>query len=197
MKQSLAVRPAIEGDRATIATMLARAFAEDPVVSFMIPNPEARQRQLPRLFSLLTASDLKSGRGYLVGEGAAATLWRAPGQAKVGLFEMLLNAPALINALRGALPRALRISGAVEHRFPAEPFHYLHYVGCDPSAQGQGLGSAAIRAGLAAVPPGLPCYLETGNESNLALYQRFGFEVSAEWRVPKGPRFWSMRRPAA
>ncbi|OAN64069.1 GNAT family N-acetyltransferase [Sphingomonas sp. TDK1] len=197
MERSIAVRPASEGDRATIATMLARAFAEDPIFSFILPDPSARQHQLPRLFSLLTASDLKGGRGFLVEEGAAVTLWRAPGRAKVGLIEMLLNGPALIGALRGALPRALRVSGAVEHRFPAEPFHYLHIAGCDPAAQGRGLGGAAIRAGLAAVPPGMPCYLETGTESNLGLYQRFGFAVSEEWRVPNGPRLWSMRRAAA
>ncbi|WP_294334396.1 GNAT family N-acetyltransferase [uncultured Sphingomonas sp.] len=109
---------------------------------------------------------------------------------------MLANAPGLVRALGGSLFRALRASAAVEAHFPAEPFHYLHIAGCDPAAQGQGLGGAAIRAGLAAAP-GVPCYLETATERNLGLYQRFGFVVTESWRVPEGPPLWSIRRAAA
>ncbi len=197
MERAIAVRLATEKDRAIIAPMLARAFAEDPVFAFIFPNQEARQQQLRRLFSLLIASDLRSGGGFVVEEGAAATLWRAPGQAKVGWLEMLWNSPALVHALGTSLIRALRTSAAVERRFPAQPFTYLHIAGCDPAAQGRGLGGAAIRAGLVAAQPGMPCYLETPTEANIGLYQRFGFSVTAEWRVPDGPRLWSMVRPPA
>jgi hypothetical protein len=31
---------------------------------------------------------------------------------------------------------------------------------------------------------GTPCYLETNAEKNLAIYQRFGFEVISEDRMP-------------
>jgi hypothetical protein len=63
--------------------------------------------------------------------------------------------------------------------------------------QGKGFGGTAIRAGLAAAPPGMPCYLETATEANLPIYAGLGFEVTSEWRVPRiGLRFWSMLRPA-
>lgn len=196
MERPIDTRSAVREDVAGIAAMLGRAFAEDPVFCFIFPNKEARQRQLPRLFALLAESDLKGGYGVLAGDGAAVTLWRSPGQAKVGWGEMLLHTPGLVRALGGSLFRALRASGAVEAHFPAEPFHYLHIAGCDPAAQGKGLGGAAIRAGLAAAPPGVPCYLETATERNLGLYQRFGFVVTDSWRVPDGPPLWSMRRTA-
>lgn len=197
MDRATAVRLATEQDRAIIAPMFARAFAQDPAYAFIFPNAETRQRQLSRLFSLVTASDLRSGHGFVIDEGAAVTLWRAPGQAKVGWVEMLQNGPALLQTLGGSLVRGLRASAAVEHRFPSEPFHYLHIVACDPALQGRGLGGAAIRAGLAAVPPGMPCYLETATEAKIGLYQHFGFEVTEAWCLPGGPPMWSMRRPAA
>lgn len=173
--------------------MLGRAFADDPAFAYIFPDPEARQQRLPRLFALLLDSDLRGGQGFVAGE-AALTLWRAPGRAVVGWGEMLAHAPALVAALGGAIPRALRVAAAIESRFPAEPFHYLHIAGCDPAAQGMGLGGAAIRAGIAATPPGVPCYLETATESNVGLYGRYGFVVQEEFRVPGGPRFWSMLR---
>ncbi len=42
----------------------------------------------------------------------------------------------------------------------------------------------------------LPAYLETATEANIALYAAFGFVVTHEWTVWKGPRCWSMLREA-
>lgn len=195
---SAGIRPASKQDRAGIATMLARAFAGDPAFAHIFPDPELRVRRLPRLFGLIHDSDIRAGSIFVTPGGEAATLWRAPGRATTGLGEMLAHAVPLVAALGRALPRALSVSRAIEMHFPKHPFWYLHVAGCDPAAQGKGLGGAAIRAGIAAAPAGVPCYLETATEANIGLYARFGFETIGEWRVPLGgPRFWSMARPAA
>lgn len=196
MDRPIVPRSAVRDDCPRISEMLGRAFADDPVFAYIFPDRETRQRQLPRLFALLVESDLRSGFGTLVGDAAAVSLWRHPGRARVGWLELLANAPRLVGALGGALFRALRASAAVEAHFPAEPFHYLHIVGCDPAVQGTGLGGAVIRAGLAATPPGVPCCLETPIEAHLGLYQHFGFVITNEYRIPDGPLLWSMRRPA-
>jgi hypothetical protein len=41
---------------------------------------------------------------------------------------------------------------------------------------------------------GLPAYLETQKESNLAFYGRYGFEVADEIRLPNCPPAWTMMR---
>lgn len=42
---------------------------------------------------------------------------------------------------------------------------------------------------------GVACYLETQNESNIAVYQRFGFQVVSAEVVPGHDlRIWAMRR---
>ncbi|HWK35122.1 MAG TPA: GNAT family N-acetyltransferase, partial [Sphingomonas sp.] len=83
---------------------------------------------------------------------------------------------------------------AIDAHFPKGAFWYLHIAGCDPAHQGRGLGGAAIRAGFDAR---VPTYLETPVEGYVPLYQRLGFTLTGDWRVPGGgPRFWSMWRDA-
>jgi predicted N-acetyltransferase YhbS len=88
----------------------------------------------------------------------------------------------------------------LERRHPRKPHMYLSVLGTEPSAQGRGLGSAAISPGLAfADAEGLPAFLESSKERNLDFYARFGFRVMGELRLPGGgPPMWPMwREPAA
>lgn len=147
--------------------MLARAFAEDPAFSYIFPDPATRARKLPRLFALLYDSDGKAGMRLVSAGGDAATLWRAPGRARVGWLEMLGRAGPLLAALGPALGRALRTGEAIDAHMPEGAFWYLHIAGCDPAAQGRGLGGAAVRAGLERAARRLRCYLETATEANL------------------------------
>jgi ribosomal protein S18 acetylase RimI-like enzyme len=78
------------------------------------------------------------------------------------------------------------------------PYWYLLVVGVDPAFQARGIGGRLIAPVLhRADEQGLPCYLETETESNVAFYQRRGFVVVAEKDVP-GYHFhiWLMLREA-
>lgn len=191
------IRVADTADRTAIAAMLARAFAADPATSFIFPDPEERARRLPRMFALLFDEDAQGMR--LVTEGGeATTLWRGPGENHMSMLDMLLQAWPMWRIFGNALGRALAVSNAIDANFPSGDYWYLHIAGCDPAAQGRGLGGAVIRSALDRVADsGLPAYLETATPRNLGFYQGLGFEIISEWTVPKGgPRFWSMMRPA-
>jgi hypothetical protein len=189
------VRVAAGADRAPVTQMLSRAFADDPAMSFIFPDPADRARRLPRLFALLFDSDRATGMRLVTAGGEAATLWRGPGRVHTGRLEMLRNAVPMLAAFGRALPRALALSDAIGAHMPSGDFWYLHVAGCDPVAQGKRLGGAAVRAGLTRAAGRTPCYLETATEANLGFYAGLGFEVTREWLVPNGgPRFWSMLR---
>lgn len=190
------VRDAGVEDRAAVAAMLGRAFADDPGMRYIFPDDADRAKRLPRLFALLFDGDA-DGMRLVSGAADAATLWRAPGHAATPLAAMIAQVPALIGALGTAIPRALRLSAAIDAHFPVEPFWYLHVAGVDPARQGRGLGGAVIRAGLArSDASGVATYLETATQSNLGLYAALGFQLIGDWHVPRGgPQFWSMRRP--
>ena len=78
------------------------------------------------------------------------------------------------------------------------PHWYLWGLAVDPQNQGQGTGTALLRAGLQQVDAqGMPCYLETHAEQNVAFYSAEGFEVVRSVQVPDSElSFWCMLREA-
>ena len=72
---------------------------------------------------------------------------------------------------------------------------YLSIIGTDPAAQGRGVGSALLEPVLRQCDEdGIPAYLESSKERNVAYYARHGFRVRDELTLPRGPRMWLMWR---
>jgi ribosomal protein S18 acetylase RimI-like enzyme len=184
-------------DRAAIIDTLAQAFQDDPAMCWIVPDPEARAKCLPRMFSIIVPLDFASGTVLHSLGHEVATLWRAPGQAETSTWTMMRHAIPLLRAFGFSLGRAMTIGDAIDAHHPKEfDYSYLHYAAVRPDHQGKGWGGAAIRAGIAqAEAADKPTYLETATLSNVGLYQRLGFQVIEEWDVPRGgPHFWSMLR---
>ena len=182
-------------DNFEVAQTLARAFQNESGWSYVIPDPQLRAARLVSAFHLFLRDEHRRGAVYATSGFEAVTLWRGPGQAHDGLWDRAKVILPFMQVLRGSIFRGLEVSDLIEKHLPKEPCWYLHYAGCAPEFQGKGFGGAAIRAGLdRADYDGLPAYLETADEHNLALYRNFGFAVVHEWQVPEGPMFWGMKR---
>ncbi len=193
-----AARPATRGDRAVVAGALARAFADDPLMAWLHGGEARRRHRLPRFFARLYDECGAGTMRWTTEGGEAATLWHGPDEARRTPWQRLGELGPWLRIMGARLPRAMALGERIERTRLAGPHWYLVIAGCDPYAKGSGKGGAVIRAGLArADADGLPCCLETAKEANLSLYRRFGFEVTAEWRVADGPPVWSMARPGA
>jgi ribosomal protein S18 acetylase RimI-like enzyme len=183
-------------DNLDVAQTLARAFQNESGWSYVIPDPKLRAQRLIGAFRLFLRDEHRKGAVFGTDGFEAVTLWRGPGEAHDGIWDTARLMLPFLRVLRYSIFRGLEVAGLIEKHLPKEPVWYLHYAGCDPAYQGQGFGGAAIRAGLdRADEDGLPAYLETADEKNVALYRNFGFEVKHSWHVPEGPQFWGMQRP--
>ncbi|WP_373473581.1 GNAT family N-acetyltransferase [Sphingorhabdus lacus] len=183
-------------DNLEIAETLARAFQTETGWSYVIPDPKLRAQRLAGAFHLFLQDEHRKGAVFGTDGIEAVTLWRGPGQAHDSLWDRARLIIPFIQRLRFSIFRGLEVADLIEKHLPKEPVWYLQYAGCDPAHQGKGFGGAAIRAGLErADEDGLPAYLETADEHNVALYQSFGFQVKHMWQVPEGPQFWGMQRP--
>lgn len=83
----------------------------------------------------------------------------------------------------------------LQRHHPPEPVAYLSLLGVSPNRQGEGVGTALLRAWLADVDAaGQTSWLETARAANLPFYRRHGFEVAGELAVFDVP-VWLMQRP--
>ena len=107
MARDLSVKEASYADLPGITRMLAAAFQNDPVMSFIFPDPEVRRARSPGFFAVICKADRAKGCCFMTTNGEAATIWRAPGQGHISLLEMLQYAWPWVAASRTALGRAL------------------------------------------------------------------------------------------
>jgi GNAT superfamily N-acetyltransferase len=194
------IAPAHKRDVRRISTVLARAFYDDPVMSWMLPDDNARMKALTRAFAGLTRHHFLSRGGSEVGRRdgtiGAATLWDPPGMRKGSRFEELLMTPLMLWAFRSRVAASVQLMELMEKHHPEEPHWYLMVIGSDPSVRGAGFGQALMRSRLDRCDAeGAPAYLENSNPRNESYYMRFGFEVTGEIKLPDGgPSMWPMWR---
>ncbi|MFI1650364.1 GNAT family N-acetyltransferase [Streptomyces avidinii] len=191
-------RPAESGP---VAALLARAFADDPVMAWMVPAAD-RERRIARYFRLAQRRQRPRAGAVRVaatGEGRllAAALWSGPERWKPSPLQDLAALPryAGVFGLRG-MPRAGEVQNAMHEVHPRTPHWYLPSVGTDRGLQGMGVGSALLRQQLADCDRlGQPVYLESSKDTNVPFYEGLGFRVTGEIRIPGGgPTLWLMWR---
>ena len=191
------VRRSGYADLTPMATVLAAAFHDDPVVSWIVPDEVRRRRDLPSLMRVFAARFQPHGENCVNETASGAAVWLPPGATFTpeddGRFET-----ALVAAAGPDVERAGQVAEAMEAVHPSDPHHYLMLLGVVPAQQGTGVGSALLRAVLdIADATGEPAYLEATTPQNRALYERHGFEVTRELRVADCPPLWAMWRDPA
>ena len=182
--------------------VLGRAFWDDPAAIYIMPDDAKRAEQLAWFMTNAAHyGDLFGSVDTTAEKVEGAAIWLPPEETHVSDEKMS-------EAGFDELPDRLGEDGyerfgnmfgrmdELHERDVPEPHWYLFILGVDPPRQGQGLGSAIIRRGLArADEEGLPCYLETMKARNVPFYQKHGFEVVVDEIVPNGgPRLWTMKR---
>lgn len=193
----MAVRPAERGDVRAIRAMLARAFHDDPVATYLFPSAWRRPAGLRTFFGLQMTQDLLPHGGVLTTDGCrGAALWAPPGKPPPSRVQALLTVLPVVPYVVGqTLRRSLRFLASVEAIHPHEPHWYLETLGTEPAHQRHGVGSALLGPVLArADADGVRAYLESSKAENIPFYRRHGFEVTREVRLDDGPTIWAMWR---
>ncbi len=183
--------------------MLGRAFFDNPMALFLLPDADTRSRPLTWMFDRTARYGLLFGEVYTTVDAVdGAAIWLVPDGppmtreniAAAGMMEMPQQ--------MGAEPfqRLMLMKGhfdELRQRDAPERHWYLWTLGVDPPRQGQGVGGALMQPVFAlADREGLPCYLEADKAKNVPFYQRHGFEVVEESDLPGGGmHYWTMKRP--
>lgn len=193
------VRAASRSDISGVSQALALAFADDPVMSWMLPDDASRTDRLRRLFTtVLRHYYLRSGRVELAhtdGVVGGATIWTPPGKWHEPALASALMTPGIIWAFGRRLRAGSAVQDLMKQNHPTAPHWYLMTIGTTPAARGRGYGQALLDSQLNRCDAaGLPAYLESSKESNIGYYERFGFTVTGKLTIPGGPAMWPMWR---
>lgn len=197
-----AIRPLVEADEPEVAAALARAFQDDPLQTYVFPDPVERAEKSPAHFAPL----LRYGRLFgevltPAGSPGGAAVWLPPNGTDVTPERAAAAGFDRWPDLLGpeAADRFFSALAAVDpfHKTDVRPEHwYVMVVGVAPEAQGQGLGRALLQPVMdRADRDGVPCYLETAQPRNVSFYQHLGFRVLRDFVEPvSGLRMWTFRR---
>lgn len=197
-----AILPLGEDDLPAAAAGLARAFQDDPLQTYVFPDPAERATRSPGHFAPLLRYGLAFGEVLTTSRPSdGAAVWLGPDAwevtparaAAAGLDDL----PSVMGA--AAAERFFSVLAAIDpyHHSQVPAAHwYLMVVGVAPEAQGQGIGRALLQPILDRADAAFqPCYLETAQPRNVAFYEHLGFRRVVEAvESNSGLRVWAFRR---
>jgi GNAT superfamily N-acetyltransferase len=193
---------------AEAASVLGRAFVDDPLIKAILPPIEdaaERARRMGQMFAVALASQRSSGQplvGVLQeGRVGAAAIIEQVGRPP-SIASMVLHGFALVPTLiriggLGGMRRAVAALDVLSRNRPAAPHIYLNVLGVEPALQRRHFGVALLdwlRDQTALRPELLGVYLETATEANVSYYSHVGYRVTGEI-YPLGVRMWQMLQP--
>lgn len=193
------VRLAGAGDIGVLARIGSEGFHDDPVMSWVFPDPATRLEKLHLVFGGLAADMISGGVVHIV-EEACAGFWRDPTyeHGRVAADRVEESAEATGPFAADELTRLRTLGDTMMAAHPHERHWYLNVLSTLPARQGQGLGAKVLVPVLAECDSSrTPAYLESSNPRNLTLYRRHGFIQTGELPLPDGLCLYPMWREPA
>ena len=182
------VRHALAADLDSLERTLVAAFHDDPWMSWMFPDDDARPAQSAAFFKVSLLAGLRRGHTYATDRDEAVAVWSPPDVEMFDEAEVTALGQVLADELGERAGQVFEGLVQLTEHHPHEPHFYLLALGTAPPAQGKGLGAALIDDMLRRCDEqSLTAYLESSNIRNVPFYERHGFEVTAEVEMPEGP----------
>ncbi len=187
-------------DQSEMLAVLARSFWPDPLFGYFARDRLHEHLMFPKVFGAMSRDTLPLGETWVArtsGRIVGAALWVPPGKMpRSSRRELALQLRIGRLLLRGRHRRVgMSLLTEVDRRHPTEHHWYLSVLGVDPEFKGTGVGGMLLRSILErADAEGVPVYLETQREENLAYYSRFEFTERDKISVKDSPPVWTMWR---
>jgi GNAT superfamily N-acetyltransferase len=172
---------ATDHDRAV--QVLTRAFASDPVARWVLPDDRTYLQWFPRFVRAFGGQAMERGTAWTVDDLRGVALWLEP--------DVHADDEAVGTVMACFVPEdrgddVATLMERMERSHPEAPHWYLPLIGVIPKAHRRGLGTALLQPVLGDCDRnGTIAYLEATSWTSARLYERFGFQVTAEIRVAR------------
>lgn len=176
--ESMSIRRVTMADKSIVTEILARCFAEDPHVCWLLQECE-NPSKMSILMSYVFEETLRKGEIYINDEHTAVSLWDSERQGKITFHFFYSHISLLLKIGPRSIMRMLRMEGKVHKLYPKKtPYYHLYLLAVAPERQGLGLASKMLKPVLEEKSQqGIPAFLETANLTNVEIYKKKGFRT--------------------
>jgi ribosomal protein S18 acetylase RimI-like enzyme len=180
-----------------IGDIIGDSFSDDPVNRWVFKS----QASMTSYFTK-SAKKLYLPKGFCqaTSDNEAGSMWLPAGVKKYIPLWNSIDIAISMFSYSGitSIKNGLAIDDGLTKKKPKGDYFYLFAIGARSGMQGKGYGGMLMEAGLKKVDQHhMPAYLESSKESNIAFYERYGFEVIDKFIPVKNcPPLWLMWRKA-
>jgi GNAT superfamily N-acetyltransferase len=191
------VVPADAADLDTLSQVIADAFYDLPPSRWLIADPDARRQIFPGYFRLYVDHAMASGTVHTTPDRSAVALWLRVGEHPEDQPDGY--GARLSAATSPWTGRFVAFDAALDRHHPAGvPHHHLAILAVRPDRQGQGTGTALLRAyhQMLDRDARAPAYLEAADLRTRQIYLRHGYtDHGPPIQLPDdGPQMYPMMR---
>ena len=180
--------------------VLAKAFTDDPLWSLIITD-DVDNTKLALAFQVPLLFALRYGIIYATSENLEGIAVWLPHKYADMSFWGIIRSGAIFPALKlgkeiGSKMRVLKPLEKDRKQNIKPPYYYLFIIGVAPEYQKKGYASNLLQTMIKKTDKDRkPLYLETGKESNVLLYEHFGFQLIKKIILPEvNVPMWEMVR---
>ena len=122
-----------------MAHCLAQSFQEDPLVSFILPNPKTRVKTIAKFFRAVGRLNIRAGNAFGIGEPLqGVAVWNFPNkpEASAAPKDLLAFLPVLFSSYSLGVRRARAILSQIDanHKKYAPEPHFYYFLKPLPTA---------------------------------------------------------------
>ena len=181
-------------DRPRCIASLVSAFVVDPLIRWMLPDPQQYLTYFPQVLRYFAGGAFDHGSALRTDDYMSSAMWLPPGVTPDDEALGAVMQEGIDEHLQGEV---FGFMEQVGHGHPDVRHWYLPAIGVDPMRQGHGYGSALLTRALERCDRDhAVAYLEATNPRNIPLYQRFGFEIIGRLQAGSSPTIVTMERAA-
>lgn len=168
------------------ADVLVDAYTEDPMIAKIFTDDIKRRIQ----FEVMLRFCMKYGNVYSPSENFEGVMAIAPHDKDMTTWRTLLSGGFFIGMKIASVAKlmvpTIKLMEEAKKNFNLDhPYIYLFIIGVSQEFQGKSFGGKLLRAILEkADTERKPMYLETQNEKNVSLYEKYGFHVVKKIDLP-------------
>lgn len=164
--------------KSKVLDILAQSFDSNPSVNHVVKQHHRRQQRIRALMDYSFKVCHAFGEVWLSEDEQACALVLHPDKKRVTLNAIGWDLQLCFSCIGlTRINMALKRESTIKAFHPKKPFTYLWFIGVTPSVQNKGIGGHLLKEVIQQSENlKRPIYLETSVESNVAWYQKHGFE---------------------